>query len=97
AVRVLELLLEARVDAAYYDPHVPEAGCNGRSIHSLTAEALARERFDCAVLLTPHTDVDYERVVAHAGPPRNTRNHRAARPEAAVVPIELEGRQQWGT
>src|SRR5262249_13246575 len=65
AVRVLELLLEAGVDAAYYDPHVPEVCCNGRSIHSLTAEALARERFDCAVLLTPHTDVDYERVVAN--------------------------------
>jgi UDP-N-acetyl-D-glucosamine dehydrogenase len=59
ALRVLDLLQSrgARVD--YYDPHVPTIQWNGRHLQSLTAWDTVHERFDCAVLLTDHSNVDH--------------------------------------
>jgi hypothetical protein len=39
------------------------------------------------VLLTPHTDVDCERIVANLDLVLDTRNHLTAPPGAAVVSI----------
>lgn len=59
ALRVLDLLQRRGSRVAYHDPHVQSIQCNGTPIHSLTASEIARKRFDCAVLLTNHSDVDY--------------------------------------
>jgi UDP-N-acetyl-D-glucosamine dehydrogenase len=59
AVKLIELLRKAGSDVSYHDPHVPEL--NGdRSV------PLEPEEYDCVVIVTAHTGVDYERLVEQA-------------------------------
>lgn len=87
AVRVLELLMERDLFVEYYDPHVPRMECGGREIESLTLEELSRKRFDCAILLTAHSGVDYARIAERIDLLLDTRNHLVGLDGATVVPI----------
>lgn len=75
ALRVLELLAKREAHVAYYDPHVPSATCDGMVFRSLTSRELNQEHYDCAVLLTPHSDVDYCLVARHVDLILDTRNY----------------------
>jgi UDP-N-acetyl-D-glucosamine dehydrogenase len=71
---VVRLLSAKGAQVSYHDPHVPEvelAGGTAKSIE-LSDEALAAA--DLVVILTNHSAVDYDRVVARAHRIYDTRN-----------------------
>jgi UDP-N-acetyl-D-glucosamine dehydrogenase len=62
ALKLMELLANAGAEIAYHDPHVPELPELG-----LRSAPLAPSDYDCVVIVTAHTSIDYERVVEEAG------------------------------
>jgi UDP-N-acetyl-D-glucosamine dehydrogenase len=74
ALDVLRLLDVKGADLRYHDPHVPEVALDGRSWKSveLTDEELGAA--DLVVILTDHSGIDWNRVVARAQHVYDTRN-----------------------
>jgi len=85
SLRVLQLLRERGTDVAYFDPYVPTVRCGQATVPSLSVPALEQARFDCAVLLTAHTGVDYGTIARHADFLFDTRNALPALDETAVM------------
>ena len=56
AEKVIELLANAGADVAYHDPFVPE-------FDGLKSVTLAPQDYDCVVIVTAHSSVDYGDVV----------------------------------
>ena len=70
AERVIELLLQRGAQVQYYDRHVPQYSigpdvyCREKmTLKSITLDEAALRACDCAVIVTGHRNVDYERVV----------------------------------
>ena len=63
AVKLIGLLQNAGADVAYHDPHVPSFAENGIAMSSSPLEPTA---YDCVVVVTNHSAIDYERVVEEA-------------------------------
>jgi UDP-N-acetyl-D-glucosamine dehydrogenase len=74
ALDIMGLLREKSANLRYHDPHVPELRLDGGSLKSvdLTDEELANA--DIVVIVTDHSEVDYEHVVAKAHRVYDTRN-----------------------
>ncbi|MDX2066507.1 MAG: nucleotide sugar dehydrogenase [Fimbriimonadaceae bacterium] len=74
SIHVLELLEHAGSDVVYHDPFVPDFTEKGHTRHSvaLTDELLTSS--DLVVITTPHSNVDYDRVVALAPAVLDTRD-----------------------
>ncbi|MBI3456105.1 MAG: nucleotide sugar dehydrogenase [Candidatus Rokubacteria bacterium] len=74
ALKVLELLREHGIEAAYHDPLIPELAIKGATLESvpLTPEALTAA--DCVVIHTDHTGFSYDWIVEHARLVFDTRN-----------------------
>lgn len=77
ALDVIALLRERGAQIRYADSHVPTLQAADETLRAvpLTDEALAQA--DCVVILTDHSDVDYERVVRAASLVVDTRNATA--------------------
>jgi UDP-N-acetyl-D-glucosamine dehydrogenase len=63
AIKIIGLLESAGAEVAYHDPHVPEFSENGLSMRSVPLEP---DAYDCVVIVTDHSSIDYERVVEDA-------------------------------
>jgi len=63
ALKLIKLLTNAGALVSYHDPHVPELVEDG---HELRSVALDPASYDCTVIVTDHSDVDYGRVVAES-------------------------------
>jgi UDP-N-acetyl-D-glucosamine dehydrogenase len=81
AFKIIDRLCRDGAVVEYHDPHVPSlTDHHGRSWHSVPLSRETLEASDCVVIVTDHTDVDYERVIRHANLVIDTRNAtRAAR------------------
>ncbi len=84
----LDVLIELErrgARAAYHDPHVPTLRLDDRTLSSqpLTIERLAAAA--AVIIVTAHTDVDYDLIVDHAKLVIDTRNALAGRSGAARV------------
>lgn len=64
ALRVLEEALSRGARAVYHDPLMPTLTLAGKTLASVDLDATTIRGFDAVVLLTPHTSIDYERVIA---------------------------------
>jgi UDP-N-acetyl-D-glucosamine dehydrogenase len=62
ALKVIELLEAAGANVSYHDPHVPELDELG-----LSSVALEPAAYDCVVIVTDHSGIDYADVVERAG------------------------------
>ena len=60
AIKLIGLLENAGADVAYHDPHVPSFTENGISMSSVPLEPAA---YDCVVVVTNHSEIDYHRLV----------------------------------
>jgi UDP-N-acetyl-D-glucosamine dehydrogenase len=56
ALKLMELLRKAGSELAYHDPHVPR-------FDGLASVALEPGNYDCVVIVTAHSGIDYRRVV----------------------------------
>ena len=63
AVKIIALLRNAGARVAYHDPHVPALDENGIGLESAPLEPAA---YDCVVIVTNHSEIDYERLVEEA-------------------------------
>jgi UDP-N-acetyl-D-glucosamine dehydrogenase len=63
AVKLISLLQNAGADVAYHDPHVPSFSENGVTMNSSPLDAGA---YDCVVVVTNHSGIDYEQLVEDA-------------------------------
>ena len=77
ALDIIRLLQEKGADVVYNDPYVPEIPLDGEALRSvdLTEEALRWS--DCVVVVTDHSDYDWEWVLKHARLVVDTRNATA--------------------
>lgn len=62
ALDVIGLLLEKGALVDYYDPHVPEIQHEGWSMNSVKGWESAVGAADCVVIITDHSDFDYQTV-----------------------------------
>jgi UDP-N-acetyl-D-glucosamine dehydrogenase len=63
ALKVISLLQGAGSDVSYHDPYVPSFEGLGLSMQSVALEPAA---YDCVVIATNHSSIDYARVVEEA-------------------------------
>jgi UDP-N-acetyl-D-glucosamine dehydrogenase len=63
AVKLIGLLQAAGSDVSYHDPHVPSLRDNGLALSSSPLEPGA---YDCVVIVTNHSEIDYDRLVDDA-------------------------------
>jgi UDP-N-acetyl-D-glucosamine dehydrogenase len=61
ALKLIELLRTAGAEIAYHDPHVPEV-----PEHGLSSVALDAGAYDAVVIVTAHSEIDYDQVVEEA-------------------------------
>jgi UDP-N-acetyl-D-glucosamine dehydrogenase len=61
ALKMIELLQEAGADVSYHDPFVPEL-----PEHGLSSTPLDPAAVDCVVIVTAHSGIDYDALVARA-------------------------------
>ncbi|HEX2568087.1 MAG TPA: nucleotide sugar dehydrogenase [Polyangia bacterium] len=72
ALDVIELLQSKGAEVSFHDPYVPSARLGE---HTLTSRPLERlGDYDCVVIVTDHSNVDYARVVREAQLVVDTRN-----------------------
>jgi UDP-N-acetyl-D-glucosamine dehydrogenase len=63
ALKLIALLQNAGSDVSYHDPHVPQFDEHGLAMSSAPLEPGA---YDCVVIVTDHSSIDYERLVDDA-------------------------------
>jgi UDP-N-acetyl-D-glucosamine dehydrogenase len=61
ALKIIELIRGAGADVSYHDPHVPELPDEG-----LRSVALEPGGYDCVVIVTHHSHIDYDQLVEEA-------------------------------
>ncbi|MEK6607666.1 MAG: nucleotide sugar dehydrogenase [Myxococcota bacterium] len=72
ALDVLEFLHARGAEIAYHDPYVPELRLGPLALRSEPLDALAS--WDCVVVVTNHSNIDYRRILAEAPLVLDTRN-----------------------
>ena len=72
----MRLLRDRGAVVRYYDPWVPDlpAGAQGPTEKTIALTPAALRRCDCAVIVTDHTMVDYQRIVDSCPVVVDTRN-----------------------
>ena len=63
AVKLIALLQNAGAEVAYHDPHVPSFAEDGLAMSSVPLEPGS---YDCIVVVTNHSSIDYDRLVEEA-------------------------------
>ena len=74
ALEILEMLRARHADVAYVDSYVPRLQLEDESLAAIPLTDEALRAADCVVIVTDHSDVDYERVVRLAPLVVDTRN-----------------------
>jgi UDP-N-acetyl-D-glucosamine dehydrogenase len=74
ALDVLRLLDAKGADLRYHDPFVPELALEGRNWKSVELTDAELGAADLVVILTDHSGIDWQRVVARAQRVYDTRN-----------------------
>jgi len=80
ALKLISLLRNAGAEVSYHDPHVPHVRENGLELESVPYEPGS---YDCAVVVTDHSALDYERLVDEAPLVVDLRNATGAKGSAA--------------
>lgn len=74
AIKVIDLLSKHNPEIVYHDPYVPEYKYDGITMKSVELTDAEIEAADAVLVLTAHSNVDYERVAQHAKLVLDTRN-----------------------
>ena len=80
ALKLISLLQNAGADVAYHDPHVPRIHEEGIELSSVPYEPGA---YDCVVVVTDHSSLDYDRLVDDASLVVDLRNATGVKGTAA--------------
>jgi UDP-N-acetyl-D-glucosamine dehydrogenase len=86
ALKLISLLQNAGAVVSYHDPHVPRIDQQGVQ---LSAVPYAPKEYDCVVIVTDHSALDYEQLVDDAPLVVDLRNATGARGSAASHVFKL--------
>jgi UDP-N-acetyl-D-glucosamine dehydrogenase len=75
AVKIIALLQGAGAKVSYHDSHVPAFDENGVAMESVALDPAA---YDCVVVVTNHSEIDYDRLVEEASLVVDLRNATGA-------------------
>jgi UDP-N-acetyl-D-glucosamine dehydrogenase len=64
ALDVLELLTRRGAAVTFTDPYVPELRHGGQTLRSVPFEKAIKEKYDCSVVTTDHTNFDYDSIAS---------------------------------
>ena len=74
ALDIISLLARRGVQISYHDPFVPSLSVEGIEQSSKTLDEKTLEEQDCVVIVTNHSDLDYEKIVKASRLIMDTRN-----------------------
>ncbi len=86
ALKLIGLLRNAGADVSYHDPHVPSFNENGLAMESVPLEPGA---YDCVVIVTDHSAIDYDRLVDEAKLVVDLRNATGAKGAGSGKVVKL--------
>jgi UDP-N-acetyl-D-glucosamine dehydrogenase len=86
ALKLISLLANAGADVAYHDPHVPSFKDHGLEMTCVVYEPAA---YDCVVIVTDHSEIDYDRLVDDASLVVDLRNATGAKGTASEKVFKL--------
>jgi UDP-N-acetyl-D-glucosamine dehydrogenase len=86
ALKLISLLQNAGADLAYHDPHVSRIEEQGIELSSAAYEPGS---YDCVVIVTDHSSLDYDRLVDEASLVVDLRNATGAKGSAAAHVFKL--------
>jgi UDP-N-acetyl-D-glucosamine dehydrogenase len=86
ALKLISLLQNAGADVSYHDPHVPEI--HEQSVELAVASYEPKD-YDCVVIVTDHSAIDYEALVDEASLVVDLRNATGAKGSAAEHVFKL--------
>jgi UDP-N-acetyl-D-glucosamine dehydrogenase len=74
SLKLIEILRERKCGVDYFDPVIPFLKIGKIDLQSIDLTPGAVARYDCVVIATDHTDVDYKLILKHARVIYDTRN-----------------------
>lgn len=77
ALKVMALLIKEGAQIAYYDPHIPKLSGTRKydfKLESVQLSQIADDYYDAVVIVTDHSDIDYQEVLGKAKIVIDTRN-----------------------
>jgi len=74
ALDIIEILQKKNADVSYYDPLIPYLKLNNINLKSVKLSAFGLSRFDCVIIATDHSNVDYNFILKHSRLIFDTRN-----------------------
>jgi UDP-N-acetyl-D-glucosamine dehydrogenase len=74
ALEIIEYLQHKQAKVSFSDPYIPYIKLNGIDLKGINLTKDNLKKFDCVVLITDHSDVDYEMVQKNAKLIFDTRN-----------------------
>jgi UDP-N-acetyl-D-glucosamine dehydrogenase len=77
ALKVIDLLIKEGARVAYYDPHIPIMGRTRKydfKLRSVQLKQIDDDYYDAAVIVTNHSNIDYQEVLGKANIVIDTRN-----------------------
>ena len=75
SLTIIELLQKRGADVSYNDPYFPTVGQGRRYALNMTCVQLENlDQYDCVMIVTDHSDYDYQRIVREAKLVVDTRN-----------------------
>jgi UDP-N-acetyl-D-glucosamine dehydrogenase len=86
ALKLISLLRNAGADVSYHDPHVPRIDEEGLELTSVAYEPSA---YDCVLIVTDHSSLDYEQLVEEARLVVDLRNATGPKGTAAAHVFKL--------
>jgi UDP-N-acetyl-D-glucosamine dehydrogenase len=86
ALKLISLLQNAGADVSYHDPHVPRIHEEGVELSGVSYEPA---NYDCVVIVTDHSSLDYEQLVDEASLVVDLRNATGAKGAAAAHVFKL--------
>jgi UDP-N-acetyl-D-glucosamine dehydrogenase len=86
ALKLISLLENAGADVAYHDPHVPSFKDHGLEMTCVAYEPAA---YDCVVIVTDHSEIDYDQLVDDASLVVDLRNATGAKGTASEKVFKL--------
>ena len=72
ALDIIELLQDKGAEVSYHDPHAPSLRIGEKTLRSVPLAEL--DTYDCCVVVTDHSSVDYKLVASQAKLILDTRN-----------------------
>ena len=85
AMDVIAQLEKTHAHVEYHDPYVPTAVVEGNKMQSVPLSAQSVKKYDCVVIVTNHSCIDYEMVVKNSKLVFDTRNATKRLPPAKNV------------